>query len=141
MPNDEKTPYPGQALGLPESGRGSLATWGSRIVALMIDWGSSMLVAMLIFGTQVMHAHDWHAWMPMAVFFVQKSALTILTGSSFGQLLSNVGITQVSGRPIGWWRAIVRTALICLVFPAVIIGVDRRGIDDIALGTVAVKRK
>ena len=33
-PND----YPGQRLGLPESGPGSIAGFGRRIAALLIDW-------------------------------------------------------------------------------------------------------
>jgi hypothetical protein len=30
--------YPGERLGLPEEGSGSIAGWGRRIGALVIDW-------------------------------------------------------------------------------------------------------
>ena len=46
----ETTEYPGNSLGLPASGRGSLATWRARVSALVIDWGASMAVAVGAFG-------------------------------------------------------------------------------------------
>ncbi len=111
------------------------------MVALMIDWGASMLVAFLLFGSGVLVGVDWHRWMTLTVFFVEKSLFTWLTGSSFGQLITKVGIVRLDGHPIGWWRAIARAALVSLVFPAVIVGVDRRALNDMMLGTVAVVRR
>lgn len=140
MPAQENA-YPGESLGLPESGPGSLATWGARIGALFIDWGASMLVAIGAFGTGVMWESGWRAWTPLAVFFVQKALLTALTGSSFGQLISRIGVTRVDGSPIGWRRAILRSALVSVVLPAVVVGAERRGLDDLVLGTVVVRRR
>ncbi|WP_040161860.1 RDD family protein [Nigerium massiliense] len=134
-------PYPGRDLGLPESGRGSLASWGSRVGALLVDWGVSMAVALLLFGPGVLSAGGWLRWMILTVFFVQKALLTAASGSSVGQLLSGVGVVRVDGRPVEWWRAIVRSALVCLVLPALIVGADRRALDDILLGTVVVNRR
>ena len=133
--------YPGESLGLPESGRGALAPWGSRISALFIDWGASMVVAIGAFGLGVMTESGWRAWMPLTVFFVQKALLTALTGSSFGQLITRVGVTRLDGGPIGWWRSIARSALVCAVLPAVVVGAERRGLDDLVLGTVVVVRR
>jgi len=45
--------YPGQRLGLPPSGAGSLASWQIRITALAVDWAASMGVAVLAFGPGV----------------------------------------------------------------------------------------
>ncbi len=134
-------PYPGQTLGLPETGPGSLARWGSRLGALVLDWGASMIVALGAFGGGVLTESGWKSWMVLAVYFVQKSLLTALTGSSFGQLVSRVGVTRVDGTPIGVLRSIARAALVCLVLPAVVIGPDRRGINDLLLGTVVVNRR
>lgn len=137
----QENAYPGESLGLPETGRGSLATWGSRIGALFIDWGASLLVAIGAFGPGVMQEQGWRAWMPLAVFFVQKALLTALTGSSFGQLISRIGVVRVDGTPVGWGRAVVRAALVSLVVPAVVVGAERRGLDDLVLGTVVVRRR
>lgn len=133
--------YPGQDLGLPESGRGSLASWRARIAALLLDWAGSMLVAIFAFGMAVMRESDWRSWMILAVFFVQKTVLTALVGGSFGQILARIRVVRLDGRPLGWWRAAARAAMVSVVLPAVVIGVDRRGLNDLALGTVVVSQR
>lgn len=100
-----------------------------------------MVVALGAFGGGVLTESGWKAWMVLAVYFVQKAVLTALVGGSFGQLISKIGVTRVDGTPIDVWRSIVRSALVCLVLPAVVIGPDRRGINDLLLGTVVVNRR
>ncbi|MEA4944283.1 MAG: RDD family protein [Propionicimonas sp.] len=141
MSDVETEEYPGQSLGLPEHGRGSLASWRARLAALLVDWGTSMIVAVAAFGVGVLRDQGWRAWMILAVFFVQKAVLTALAGGSFGQILARVQVVRVEGGPIGWWRALVRTAMVCAVLPAVVIGAERRGLDDLVLGTVVVSRR
>lgn len=133
--------YPGATIGLPESGRGSLASWRARIAALILDWGASMIVAVFLFGVGVLREGGWRAWMILAVFFVQSSVLSALTGSSFGQLLARIGIVRLDGERLGWPRALARAALICLVLPTVVIGAERRALNDLLLGTVVVNRR
>lgn len=133
--------YPGSGLGLPAEGRGSLASWRARVSALVIDWGASMAVAIGVFGGGVLEANTWRSWMVLTVFFVQKALLTAFTGSSFGQLITGVGVTQLDGSPLGWWRAFARAAMVAIVLPAVVIGPDRRGLDDLLLGSVVVTRR
>lgn len=132
--------HPGAALGLPPSGRGSLASWRARFAALVVDWAASMVVAVALFGVGVMREGGWRAWMIMAVYFVQKSVLTWLASGSFGQLIARIAVVQVGGGPIGPWRALARSAMVCLVVPAAVVGADRRGLDDIVLDTVVVNR-
>lgn len=127
--------YPGAALGLPESGRGSLAGWGQRVTALVLDWAASMTVAVLLFGTGVLTGGGWKAWMVLAVFFVESAVLGGLLGSSFGQVIIRIRVFSLDGRPLGWWRAILRAAMICLVVPTVVVGPDRRALNDLMLGT------
>lgn len=138
---DTPATYPGQTLGLPEVGRGSLASWRARIAAMIGDWAASMVVAIGLFGTEVMTGSGWRSFMIMAVYFVEASILTALAGGSFGQLIARIGIVQLNGRPIGWWRAVLRTAMKCLVLPAVVIGAERRALTDLLLGTVVINRK
>lgn len=133
--------YPGESIGLPEQGRGALASWGARIAALLIDWLASMLVAVALFGNEVMVGSGWRIFMPLVVFFVESSVLTTLTGSSFGQLLARIGVARVDGEPLGLWRPTVRSLLKCLVLPVMVIGAERRHLDDLLLGTVVVSRK
>ncbi len=133
--------YPGQGLGLPASGRGALASWGGRLGALVLDWGASMIVALGAFGGGVLTESGWRAWMILAVFTAQKALLTALTGSSFGQLVSRIGVVRVDGAPLGWWRAVARAVLVAVVVPAIVVGADRRGLNDLLLGTVVVNRR
>ena len=133
--------YPGSSLGLPASGRGALASWRSRVSALVIDWGASMAVAVGAGGGGVFEPNSWRSFMILAVFFVQKALLTAFVGSSFGQLITGIGVTRIDGSPIGLFRSIARAAMVCLVIPAVVIGPDRRGLDDLALGTAVVNRR
>lgn len=132
--------YPGASIGLPEQGRGSLATWWARIAALVLDWAASMVVAVFCFGVGVLTQSDWRAWMVLAVYFVQSSVLTALTGSSFGQLIARIGIVRLDGERLGWPRAVARAGMICLVLPTVVIGAERRAMNDLVLGTVVVNR-
>lgn len=133
--------YPGESIGLPESGTGSLASWYARIGALIVDWAASMIVATATFGLGVIYAHDWRAWMILAVFFVESSVLGALAGGSFGKLLARIGIVRLDGKPLGFPRAALRALLVCLVIPAVVVGAERRSLADVLLGTVVVNRR
>lgn len=137
VPN-QAAQYPGASIGLPETGRGSLASWWARIAALVLDWGASMIVASFLFGPGVLREGGWRAWMILAVFFVQSFVLTSLTGSTFGQLLARIGVRRLDGRPLGWFRALTRAAMICLVLPTVVIGAERRALNDLVLDSVVV---
>lgn len=141
MSEAEAETYPGESLGLPETGPGSLASWRGRVAALLLDWAGSMVVAVFAFGMAVLRESDWRAWMILAVFFVEKTVLTALVGGSFGQILARVRVVRLDRRPVGWWRAAARTAMVCVVLPAVVIGADRRGLNDLALGTVVVTQR
>ncbi|MBK8447559.1 MAG: RDD family protein [Micropruina sp.] len=138
---DADDQYPGESLGLPETGRGSLASWRARVAALILDWAASMALAVGVFGAGVLNQPGWRGWMILTVFFVQSSVLTGLAGGSFGQIIARIGVIQVSGRPIGIARALARQAMICLVLPTIVIGAERRALNDLALGTVVVNRR
>ena len=133
--------YPGHRLGLPESGRGSLASWRSRVAALLLDWAASMAVAVGLFGTEVLTGSGWRAWMILAVFFVESSLLVALASGSFGQLICRIAVVRLDTEPVGFPRAVLRQALVSLALPPLIIGPDRRGLQDLAAGTVVVNRK
>lgn len=134
-------PYPGERLGLPREGRGSLASWWTRIVALIVDWAVSMAVAVGLFGTDVVNGSGWKAWMILVVFFVQSSVLSVLTGGSLGHSLARIGVYRMDGKPLGFLRGLVRAALICLAIPALVVDGDRRGLQDLVAGTVVINRR
>ena len=133
--------YPGQRLGLPREGRGSLASWRSRVGALIIDWAACMVIAIGFFGTGVLTGNGWRAWMILTLFFVESTLLSWLAGGSFGQLLSRIAIVRLDVEPLGLPRALLRAFLVSLALPALIISTDRRGLQDLAAGTVVINRR
>lgn len=132
--------WPGEELGLPRSGRGSLATWGKRVTALVVDWAACTILTWALVRTGVLGEVTFVGMITMALFFVEATCGTAFAGGSFGQVLARVRIVRLDGEPIGIWRAAVRTALVCLVLPALVIGVHRRGLHDLAMGTVVITR-
>lgn len=133
--------YPGQELGLPESGRGSLASWRARVAAIILDWAACMAISVGLFGSAVLTQSGWQAWMILATFFVQSTVLVTLASGSFGQLICRIAVVRLDAKPPGIARAALRAALVSLALPALIIGPHRRGLQDLAANTVVVNRR
>ena len=133
--------YPGERVGLPQTGPGSLASWGSRIGALIVDWVICTVVAVLLFGSRVVTGQGWTSWMTLSVFFVETTVLCVVAGGSAGQLICRLAVGRVDRTQLGLVRSALRAAMVCVVLPAVVIGTDRRGLHDLAAGTVVVNRR
>ena len=132
--------YRGERLGLPPEGVGSVAGYGRRFGALFIDWIASALVAHLLFP-QFSYGTQQSGVATLIVFFIMKSALTMLGGASFGQRILGIRVIALGKPYVNPWRALLRTLLICLVIPAVIWDRDGRGLQDRAAGSVVVKAR
>ena len=127
--------YRGQSLGLPETGPGSMATFGRRVVALFIDWIAALLISRALVGTPETVLESFAT---LIIFALQVTVLTWLWGSSFGQRL--VGIRVVGRtRRLGLVGAALRTVLICIVIPPVVWDSDGRGLHDRAVDSVVVR--
>ena len=125
----------GQRLGLPESGSGSLARLGRRLVALFIDWFAASLIARSLVGDPQSTAESFAT---LGVFALEITLLTWLWGSSFGQRI--VGIRVVGRtRRLGLVGSALRTVLICLVIPPLVWDADGRGLHDRAVDSVVLR--
>jgi uncharacterized RDD family membrane protein YckC len=134
--------YPGQDLGLPEFGSGSVAGWSRRLAALVIDWLACTIIAIaFLYHPQAGHAADVFTqprlWTPV-VFGAEDFLLTALTGVTIGKRLLGLRVVRLDGRPVGL-RALPRTLLLLLVVPAMMMDRDLRGFQDKAAGTVVVR--
>jgi uncharacterized RDD family membrane protein YckC len=135
--------FRGQRLGLPEDGPGSVASFGRRILALFIDWIAASFIVTFAstgaygFGSPPENTAVGQA-LVMGVFALEVVILTGVGGASLGQRLCRMAVPGLDGRPIGLLKALVRTALLCLVIPAVIWDRDGRGLHDKAVGSVVV---
>jgi uncharacterized RDD family membrane protein YckC len=133
--------YPGQRLGLPREGRGSIARPGRRIAALLIDVVSAGLIGFAFFSTP-----DPVTGVPFAnpiaanvIFFVVQILFIPLIGGSPGHRIMGMRLELASGGWVGLWRPIVRTVLLALIIPAVVFDADQRGLHDKAVGTILVR--
>ena len=121
--------YPGQRLGLPESGPGRVATFNRRLVALVIDWFSALAISNALANTDVLDDRQV-SLATLGIFAAQVALFTMLMGASFGQRVLGIGVRQITGQPVNVVVALIRTLLLCLVIPAVIWDRDGRGLHD-----------
>ena len=131
---------PGERLGLPVEGRGSVAGFGVRLLALALDWFASLLVVGLV-TSNLAYGSAGYSALTLAVFGLEVTVLTWLSGGSAGQRLLGVQVIRVGGGPPGLVRSLARTLLLCLAVPALIWDRDGRGLHDRVAGTVAVRAR
>jgi len=125
-----KAYYPGQGLGLPEHGQGSVASMPRRVLALLIDWLLSMLIAYWL-----THSQFW----TIAVFAVEVYVLTATTGFTVGKRLVGIRTVRTRGGLVGFWWALVRTAILLTVVPPLLTDRDLRGLHDRAADTIVIR--
>jgi RDD family len=132
--------YPGEGLGLPERGPGSLASTGRRLVALMIDWLICYGLAALAMGLGL-YSERMLATAVLVIWFLLGLVAVRLFSFTPGQLALGLQVAAVDGRlPIGLGRVAARGLLVALVVPALFADADGRGIQDRVTGTAVVRR-
>lgn len=139
--------YAGERLGLPEQGPGSIAGFGRRVGALLVDWFVALgLTAVLSIALGVL-THDQLMYsqesrnITLLVWLVIGVASVRLFGFTPGQYLLGLVVVSVDGRGyVGLGRAFVRNLLIVLVIPALFTDSDHRGLHDLASKTAVVRR-
>ena len=133
--------YRGAALGLPAAGPGSLAPTGLRLLAFLVDALASALVAALFMphhGGSFAHRlpGSW-SLIPLVVDYVVG---IVIAGRTLGMYLFGLRVSRTD-RParVGLWRAALRTALLCLLVPALVFDRDGRGLHDRFADTAVVR--
>ena len=138
QPPQAGEPWQGQRLGLPANGVGSIAGFGQRVCALALDWALSSVVALILGLRYASPTYN------LIVFILTATLMWLAvaaTGASLGQHALGIGVARLSGGRLPLFHALVRTALLMLVFPAVITDSDSRGLHDKAVGSVVVKTR
>lgn len=132
----------GAKLGLPPDGPGSLATFGRRAGAFAVDAVLSTLVASLFVSVDpdlpgiASRLPGWWSVIPLSVMYVGG---LLLAGKTLGQHLFGLRVVRVDRvAPVTPWRAIVRTALLVVFIPAVIVDKDGRGLHDRLTDTAVI---
>lgn len=130
--------YPGERMGLPREGTGSVAGYGRRLASLVIDWLIALVVASAL--AAVLHwSASTRSLVTLLVFGVLAWLFTGLTGTTPGKRLCGLRVVRTDGRAVGPLWAFVRTVLLVLVVPALLWDRDYRGLHDRAADTIVVR--
>lgn len=128
--------YPGERLGLPEEGSGSIARPGRRLGALAVDWALCLLVA----DGLITHGYSQATSNWALLVFLALGLLTVGTvGFTPGKRLFGLRVLALSTGRVQPLRAALRTVLLCLAIPALVWDRDGRGLHDRLAGTVEVR--
>ena len=114
------------------------AGFGRRLAALAIDWFASIGLAVLFFR-QYSYGSPESMIATTLIFYVEILFFTFLLAASFGQKILGLRVISITGGRLALWRIAVRTLLILLVIPALVMDSDGRGLHDRMVGSVVVR--
>ena len=137
-PPDAEPDWPGRRLGLPAVGPGSIAAYGRRAAAFLVD----TLVANLLAGIPYLFGYEYgpgeRGYVVLACFVIENLLLLSIAGQTVGYRVVGVRLASVRGGSVLPLAVVVRTALLVLLVPALITDRDRRGMHDRAAGSMVV---
>lgn len=139
---DAVNTYPGERLGLPESGPRSIGRPGRRIGALAIDYFAATVIATAFFDFNqfaLPHEAGITQFAPLMVFAAMQIIFIPTLGGSPGHRILGMRLVRMDGAWTGLWRPVVRTLLLLVVIPAVVWDPDQRGLHDKIAGTVLLR--
>ncbi|MFC6355686.1 RDD family protein [Luethyella okanaganae] len=125
--------WPGERLGLPEEGFGSVGRAGRRIGGIAIDWATALVPSIAFF--------DYDAWATLGIFAVMQLVFIPTIGGSIGHRIVGLRVIPLTGGWVGVWRPLVRTMLLVIVVPALVWDSDQRGFHDKVAGTVLISSR
>lgn len=136
--------YAGQRLGRPQDGDGSVAGFGRRLGGLAVDWVIAMVIATAFFGTSVAADNPRlgtaASLAPVGVFLAEHVLLVGTLGTTIGHRVFQLRVETLQGGRPGPLKALVRSLLLVLVVPPLVMDADQRGLHDKAVGTVVARR-
>jgi uncharacterized RDD family membrane protein YckC len=134
--------YRGQDLGLPETGPGSLAASGRRVLALFLDWVPCALIAIAIVGpARVLGGRPTNFDTLALGIWLAVGVLTVTVfGFTPGQFFAGIKVARIEGPAVrvGLVRALARNVLIIFIVPPLLQDQNGRGLQDRATGTMLV---
>jgi uncharacterized RDD family membrane protein YckC len=123
-----------------ESGAGSVAGFGSRLLAFVVDAALANLIAVIIDGG---YQRGEHQSLVIAVaFLLIELVFVAIAGQTPGMRVAGIGVVRNDGRGRAAWRwVLLRTALLATVLPALFVDSSGRAMHDRAAGTVMVRTR
>jgi uncharacterized RDD family membrane protein YckC len=123
---------------MPEAGPRSVAPWGRRILALVIDWFVVLGVSLAIVGAPE-PGNDTFGLVNLGVLVAMYVVLLMTAGATIGMWVFGLGVLPVGAQRFALLRIVGRSVLLALVIPAVIYDRDRRGLHDRVGATVVAR--
>lgn len=108
------------------------APLGRRLLGLFIDWVVALAISAGFFAAAPLAT--------LTIFAIMTWLLLATRSATIGHTLSGLLVTRLDGGPVGPGKALIRTVALCLVIPAVVWGLDGRGMHDVWAGT-AIRRR
>lgn len=134
--------WPGQRLGLPREGSGSVAPFSVRAFGFALDIVASALVAGLV-TAQLRHPSDvTRQLVPYAVLLLEQVLMVALLGQTLGMRVMGTKVVRLKDvtRPPGFLPALARALpLLLTVGLAGFFSRDGRGAHDLLAGCVVVR--
>lgn len=129
--------WPGEKLGLPEQGSGSLVSVMRRIWGVVIDWVIAWIVATFI--TNFTGVLGDTATLTLILFVVLGTVSVWLFARTPGQAVLKMGVARIDAEArVGFVRAFIRSLLTAFVLPAAMVDADGRGMHDRGTGTSVI---
>jgi uncharacterized RDD family membrane protein YckC len=132
--SDTPSRFPGERLGRPERGPGSLARPGRRLLGILIDWILSLLIA-----GALLRPAGLGTFGPLLVLFLEHAVLVGTAGGTIGHRLVGVRVESLDGARPAPTQALIRSLLLVLAVPALIWDRDQRGLHDKAAGALVAR--
>src|SRR4051812_23118271 len=129
----------GSRLGLPAQGRGSLASPGARLAAVIVDAVVANLLAGLPYLFGVHCGPGVGGCAVYAAVLLQEFLLDSVAGATIGKQLCGIRVVRLDGGRLTWPWALARTVLLGFLIPAVIWDRDGRGLHDRAAGAITIR--
>ena len=124
--------WPGDRLGLPRLGPGSIARPGRRLLAFAIDWAIAIGVSAVFF--------QYDAAANLIIFVILQIMFIPTIGAGIGHRLVGLRIISIHGGWVGLWRPAVRSILLGMALPALVWDSDQRGFHDKIAGTALIRQ-
>src|SRR5580698_8442966 len=114
--------YPGEGLGLPKTGHGSISGMARRLGALFIDWIICTFIVVALIRPVKADVETW----TLLIFAGQDYLLTALTGFTIGKRLLGIRVAKLDGTWVGPVWGLLRTVLLLTVVPPLLLNRDLR---------------
>ena len=99
---------------MPERGPGSLARFGRRLVAVLVDWFLCTVIAAGLMSYRLGEG-GLGPFKPLAIFVLMNLLLVGTLGSTIGHRLLGIRVVRIGGVSAGPFLALIRTVLLAVV--------------------------